>query len=354
MISSGVKIRELPSLRPHLLDGAIILWALVSAPFAVYMAVEAGRGWALTALLAGPVAATLRRHPAAAATALVVGASILRLSFVGFSGSDPIAVSQWAAERALSGLDPYAGHVYPSGTVYPYGPLGLLTYQAGVPGEFIGITATSVLLIWARAWLTLAFMNSWPQFLYTPVIGNNDYSVGFLLALAIVYLRLRPMVGMGLLATAIAVKPYAAAWFLPALGYVGFGAAAVVGIATSLVLWSPVLLLWGLPSFMDSIVALEQGKRPSAAVPSWAFADIPALRLLVVPLSALGVILRSWTAMALLGAAGFIAFLGFAPWAHHANLGAVLPIVGLVAEWRPQVRHATERSVPAISAVARA
>jgi hypothetical protein len=187
--------------------------------------------------------------------------------------------------------------------------------------------------------MTLAFFNAWPQFIYTAIIGDNDYSVGFVLLLAIVVMRHRPRLGMVLLAASIAIKPYGAAWLLPAFGYAGVSAAAV-GVIALVVLWSPVLLVWGIPSYLHA-VEVSAASRPIQArlFPSWTFADIPILRLLIVPFSVTGLFLRSWRAMALLGSAGFLAYIGFSAWSHASILAAVVPVIGLALEGQDQARR---------------
>ena len=319
-----------PSLRPRLLEGSIILWAIITMPLAVFMAVNTDRGWVLMAIAAGPVAWLCRRRPYVVAAVLVAGAMVLRLSFVGLTSSDPIAVSQLAAVRAVSGENPY-GVTYGDNNPYVYGPLGLLTYQAGIPGEVLATVATSAVLAWSGAWITLALFNAWPQFIYMPIIGNNDFSVGFLTLLALVLLRQRPLVGVGLLAVAIAIKPYAAAWAIPAAVFAGWGGAAVGAILT-LLLWAPVLLLWGVPSFLRSVTTAAALQSSLPGIPSWSFADLPVLRLLIVPFSLAAFAWRSWRAVLLLGSAGFVAFLGFAPAAPQPYLGLLLPILGLALE----------------------
>jgi hypothetical protein len=313
----------------------------VSLPLTLYLAIGTEKPWALVALAGGPAALILRRHPAAAAAALVAGASILRVAYAGSNEGDQMELSRLALERVLAGGDPYGGYVYQSGTPYTYGPLGLLTYQLGIPAEMMATIATSAILIWARAWMTLAFFNSWPLFIYTPSVAANDYSVGFLLTLALVVLASRPRIGMTLLALAIAVKPYAAAWFLPAIGYVGFGMAAGIGIAWSVLLWSPVWALWGVGSYLESVRGVEHYRGVfRGAMASWSV-DIPLLRALVIPFSLGGLVLRSWHTMAWLGTAGFLAFLGFSSWAHYAYFAAVVPLIGLTLEWRPREPQGT-------------
>lgn len=330
------------SIRPVLLEGAIVLWSLITAPFAVFMALNTERDWALIALAGGPLAFALRRRPYLAAATLVVGATVLRLSFIGLSSSDPIPVSLMAAERAFAGGNPYGASYGATELFYPYGPLGLLTYQAGIPGELLATVATSAILAWGGAWITLALFNGWFQFLYMASIGNNDYSVGFLTLLALVLLVARPRMGLVLLAAAIAVKPYAAAWAIPAAVFAGWGAA-LAGIATSLVLWGPVLFIWGIPSFAQSVLGAESSRASLGSVPSWAFADVPVLRLLVIPFSLAAFWWRTWRGVLLLGSLGFLAFLGFGPRAPQPYLAFLLPIVGMAIEsGRPARRSAQD------------
>ena len=79
----------------------IVLWSLVAVPFAIYMAVASGRTWVLLAIAGAPVAMLLRRRPYLAGAALIVAATILRLSWIGAASSDSIDVSQLAAGRAF-------------------------------------------------------------------------------------------------------------------------------------------------------------------------------------------------------------------------------------------------------------
>lgn len=333
-----LRFSHMPSIRQHLPMAAAILWSVVVAPIAVHVATAGGRWWALLALVAGPAAYVLRRRPVLAGATLVAGATILRVAFLGWSFSDPIETAYHASLRAFAGLDPYGGYIYTdgrAGAAYPYGPLGLVTYRLGIPGEMVAVIGTSAVLIWARAWLTLAFFNAWPQFLLSPAIGNNDYSVGLVLLASLVLLRRHPRVGVALLAAASAIKPYAAAWLLPAFGFVGLPTAAF-GLGGLLVAWYPVLFIWGMPSFLASLSWMEAGRATQAAMEhsSWAFADLPVVRLLAGPLALAGLLFRSWRATVLLGTAAFVVFLGFAPSAHAGYIAVIVPIVGIALEGR--------------------
>ena len=314
-----------------MLNGAIILWTLITTPFALYMASNTDRDWVLAALAGGPVAFALRRRPYLAAAAIVAGGMVLRLSFIGLSSGDPMVVSQLAGERAFGGANPYGIAYDPGDIYYAYGPLGLITYQAGIPGEVIATVATSAILAWGGAWMTLALFNGWFQLLYMAVIGNNDYSVGFVALLALVLLLFRPKLAMVLLAAAIAIKPYAAAWAIPAAIFAGW-TGAFIGAAVSLVLWAPVLFLWGVPSFLRSQLEAESARASLDFVPSWAIGNLPALRMLILPISLAAFWWRSWRGVLVLGALGFVAFLGFAERAPQPYLAFLLPIAGMAIE----------------------
>ena len=310
------------------------------------MASNTDRDWVLAALAGGPVAFALRRRPYLAAAAIVVGGMVLRLSFIGFSSGDPMVVSQLAAARALDGGNPYGVAYQPGDIYYAYGPLGLITYQAGIPGEVLATVGTSAVLAWGGAWITLALFNGWFQLVYMAVIGNNDYSVGFVALLALVLLQSRPRVAMALLAAAIAIKPYVATWALPAALFAGWSGA-VVGAVVSVALWSPVLFIWGVPSFLRSELEAEISRSSLRFVPSWSFADVPALRLLVVPFSLAAFWWRSWRGVLILGVLGFLAFLGFAERAPQPYLAFLLPIAGMALESTLPHRSSDHVATPA-------
>jgi len=197
------------------------------------------------------------------------------------------------------------------------------------------------LLAWARCWLTLAIFAALPPAVYYNVLGINDYSVGFLLALALVVMRRRRLLGVGLLAGAAAIKPYAAAWFLPAIGYTGIEGALVLA-ATSLALWAPVLFVWSPASYArstENVEHLRQAVGPSGTASG--AVDLPLLRWSAIPLEAIGLLARRWDHMVLTGALVFVVFLFFSPWTHWGYWIAVAPLIGLAIEWRtPSQRHA--------------
>jgi hypothetical protein len=166
-----------------------------------------------------------------------------------------------------------------------------------------------------------------------PVIGNNDFSVGFLTLLALVLLLRKPKLGLAFLAAAVAIKPYAAAWALPAALFAGWGAT-LIALIVSAVLWGPVILVWGIPSFLQSMVAAERLRTSLTQVPSWSFADLPVLRLLIAPITAAAFWFRSWRSVILIGSIAFLVFLGFAPRAPQPYIGYLLPILGMGVESR--------------------
>ena len=87
-------------------------------------------------------------------------------------------------------------------------------------------------LVACRSWLTLALYAGLPFAVFLTTTGVNDYSPGLLILSAMLLLRSRPVPGAAVLALAASVKPYAFAWFLPAIGFAGMSAAAVLIGAT--------------------------------------------------------------------------------------------------------------------------
>jgi hypothetical protein len=326
-------------------DIAAILYAASSALSAVTIGRFEGRGWVLGIFALVPIIATLRARPVLAGLAMIVGSIALRFAFGGAAHTDTLDIAQSAAARAFQGLNPYGvGYAssLPPGIPYPYGPVGLIWWLPGEPLEFLGAVGTLAVLLWARAWITLAVVASLlPSVLYT-LLGINDYSVGFVLISALVLLRFRPILGILALALAISIKPYAAAWALPAMGYAGLVPSALF-LGTSLLLWSPVLFWWGPDKFVQSMLAVEamKARAPSIAGSQAINAgaiNLPIVRWLAVPLEMASLpvsrALRSWRIMALSGCAVFVVFLFFSPWTHWGYWIAVGPVLGLALEGR--------------------
>jgi hypothetical protein len=325
--------RSLPLTR---LDLAIALFAGLACFTAIrYLADALGRPAALIALVTIPAALLLRSRPWYAAAAMIVGATILRIAHIGLFPTDPLESAYDAFGRILAGQNPYGEQS--DGPTYAYGPLGLLVFQLGIPGEIIAAAGTSIVLAWRRAWITLALFSSFPLLLFTASTGANDHTPTFLLSLGLVLLQAHPKLGAVLIACAVAVKPYAAAWVLPAVGIGGMPVLAV-GAATTAALWAP-LLVWGPASFLESLSVLEAGWLAAQRLhPSWGI-DVPVLRWLAVPLTTAGLFVRSWRGACLLGVAAFAVYLGFAPWANVAHFVPIVAVMGLALEGTSVLRR---------------
>lgn len=312
------------------LDVAIVLYAAAASLLAWGLATVHARPLALAAVAPALVALAFRARPVAAALSIAVSATALRIAYVGIGYSTQVDHARAAAARAFDGLSPY-GVLLPSATAppepYVYGPLGLLWWQPGVAIELIAAIAVTALLIGTGSWLTLAVYSGLPFSVYLTTTGVNDYSPGLLIAAALLIMRTRPALGAGLLGFAAAVKPYAAAWFLPAIGYGGWTVAVVLAGATAF-LWSP-LLLWGPGSYVRS-VQLSDTVHPVSANTL----NLPLLRWIALPLALLGLWVRRWDHAVLLGALVFVTYLFFDRWASLGYWLAVIPAAGMAIESR--------------------
>ena len=108
-----------------------------------------------------------------------------------------------------------------AGSPFPYGPLAVIWWVPGPIVEFAAALAIMGILVWQRAIATLAVFALWQASVRPQWMGINDYSPGLLILIAMLVLRSRPLVGAIYLAAAAALKPYAIAWFLPAIGFGG-------------------------------------------------------------------------------------------------------------------------------------
>jgi hypothetical protein len=203
----------------------------------------------------------------------------------------------------------------------------LIWWQPGVVVELLAAIAVTVLLIKTQSWLTLALYSGLPFSVYLTTTGVNDYSPGLLIAGGLLLLRKRRVVGAGLLAIAAAIKPYAFAWFLPAIGYGGWAVAATL-IALTAVLWSP-LIVWGPTSLIRSMQLHIAGHRTQENA-----LNVPILRLLAIPLSLAGLLVRRWEHAVLLGGAVFVVYLFMDRYASLGYLLAVIPAAGIAIEER--------------------
>ncbi len=272
----------------------------------------------------------LRRREAFAAMLLIGASVVLRMMWFHVGQADQVVVSQAALARVLEGSGPYGigyAETIPPGAPFPYGPLALLWWAPGPDIELVSAIGVLLVLWWERAWLTLAVFGSLSISVQMNTAGVNDYSPALLLLLAIVALRSRPIVGAALLAVAAALKPYAFAWFLPAIGYGGLSTAAVL-IGGTAILWSPLFLWWGGPAaFLRSAqLAASVHQVPEMAL------NVPPLRWIAVPIALLGLFVRTWEGAVLAGSAVFAAFLFFDRWASLGYWLALIPVVGLVFE----------------------
>jgi hypothetical protein len=320
-------------------DAAIIIFAVPSLLMAAGLAAAHGRP---LALLVVPVAAGLvflRSHPVAAGIAMLIGSTWLRLSYVGIGYSTQVDHARNAAERAFAGQSPY-GVLLPSATAppepYVYGPLALLWWQPGVVVEFVAAVSVMAILIGTRSWLTLALYAALPFSVYLTLTGVNDYSPGLLIAVGLLVMRRHRIAGALVLSIAAAIKPYAFAWFLPAVGYGGWPVAAAI-LSSSAALWSP-LAIWGPAGFLRSLeLAVHMDRNPANAL------NLPVLRWIAAPLALLGLLVRRWDHMVLIGATIFIAYLFLDRWASLGYWLGVLPIAGIALEQRLS-RHWRESS----------
>ena len=257
---------RLPFRRPDpLLAGEIDQPVLLALVVAIVLLIPVGTrpgGETLAAVAAVAavlfVASRWRVAPLALGVLLVVGVG-LRAGIETHFGSDVMDVIASAIRHVAIGDNPYGvGYTAsrPEGAPYAYGPLALLWYgplqNDGWQLEiFIGCVVLTLLALRGKL-LGLAIYATSPVLVAISGDGSNDTSGGFILLVAFIVARRRPVLGAVLLAAAVAFKPYAAAWAPAYMVWAGWGAIAAFG-AASLVLWSPVLFVWGIPSFLKSL-----------------------------------------------------------------------------------------------------
>jgi hypothetical protein len=295
---------------------------------------EMGAWWAVFALLAVPAAYLLRRRPRLAGLAIIAGAILLRVAVAGVWHADQVAVTQAAAQAALNGYNPY-GHGFaaavPPGAPFPYGPLALLVGLPGQIVEFAASIATMVLFVVTGSWVTLGFYAADSFTAHSAFQGVNDFTPGLLIAVGLLQLRNRPLLGGIVLGIAAAIKPYAFAWFPAVVGFAGVPA--LVGlIATSTVLWSP-LIIWGVDDYIKSVAMA----RAVHVIPN--ALNIPELRVLAIPIAIASLWTRKWEFVVAAGSIVFVIVLFFDHWASRGYWLAITPILGIAFEgWA--VRHA--------------
>lgn len=266
-----------------------------------------------------------------AAASIIATATFLQLGYIGIGYSDQIDLGRAGLERAVGGESPY-GVLYRNATggqnPLAYGPLAMLTALGGVPLELVASALLLGLIAWARTWLTLCVVAGFPPYIYHAATGLNDYSVSLILTGSLLALPYRPRLAMIGLAVAAAVKPYAAAWFFPAIGLSGLGAAAWL-VGASAILWTPVLF-WGVGSYVESLRLISLVTTPAG----WASNSIPLpwVRGLGIPIALSGLLARQWHVTVLIGSTAFAAVMFFGEWASLGYWVALLPITGIAVE----------------------
>jgi hypothetical protein len=302
----------------------IIVVALGESLLAAYLALYGGRPWAWAVLLTIPVALAWRAEPWKAASSIAVGSMFLRFAYIGTATDDQILVTHAALARVLTGLSPYGvGYTesIPSGSPFPYGPLALLWWIPGPAVELVAATGIMALLIHYRSWLALAAFCAFPPFVYLNATGVNDYSPALLIGLGL--MMLPRWQGAVALAAAAALKPYAFAWFLPAIGFGGMPILLAL-VGASAVLWAP-LLLWGPGTFLATVGITDRLHGAGTAV-----------RYLAIPASLAGLLWRSRSAMILTGCAAFALYLFTSGW---WSVGYLIPLVVALG-----VQHGTSKT----------
>jgi hypothetical protein len=231
------------------------------------------------AIMAGVLALALRWPVAPLAIAVLFVAGLgLRLAFMSHqgSGSDVLDVTAAAIRAVVSGQNPYGiGYEIsrPPGAPYAYGPLALVWYWPLVTDIRVVDLVMAGLVVAALAFrgklVGLAIYAMAPILIESAGDGSNDTSAGVLLLLTFVLARRRPVLGAVFLAATVAFKPYAAAWVPAFLLWGGWSTVAAFAVA-SVVLWSPVIFVWGIPSFLTSLDLANKVHHD----PGWSFGQL--------------------------------------------------------------------------------
>lgn len=259
------------------MDRPVTLALVVAAVLAVQPGLPGPEALGAFAAIVAVLLLSLRVRvaPLAIAVLLAIGVA-LRAAVTTHWGSDVLDVTGAAIRQALGGGNPY-GIGYdvsrPPGAPFPYGPLALLWYApvqaAGWQLELVVSCVVLTLLAIRGRLLGLAIYALGPTLIATASDGSNDTSVGLVLLAAFAVAARRPVGGALLLAIAVALKPYAAAW-APAFLLWGGWTVAATFVGASLVLWSPVLLVWGVGSFLRSL----DGAGAVHVVPYWSLGQL--------------------------------------------------------------------------------
>lgn len=334
----GLRNQTLLSSTTWRLLAGLTIFVVLAIPKATTLASsDFDRPWALAVLIVVPLAVAFIRRPIIAGSVIAACSLLLQLAHIGWGYADQHDLSRAAWSVAIRGESPYGVAVQDGGMMYSYGPLAMVTAHGGVVLEWIAAAGILALLIHARAWVALGVVAGLPPFVGLAMSGVNDYVPGFLVTAGLLGLLWRPRWGVVLLALAAAVKPYALAWFLPAIGFAGLSAAAWL-VTASVVLWSPVLL-WGLPAWLSSM-RYVWGVADGAPGPTNSL-GVPWLRWLGPPISTLGLLVRRWEYAVLLGSGGFVFAMFSGTWASLGYWIVVVPITGIAIERIIQARLTT-------------
>ena len=184
--------------------------------------------------------------------------------------------------------------------------------------------------------LGLAIYAVTPAFVVAAGDGSNDTTAGLLILVALLAAVRVPLLGAGLLALAVAFKPYALAWLPGLVGFAGFGPL-LVFLGASVALWLPALLAWGPGSLLWSFreaEALHERPYYSLAYALGSSDDVPKeawglLRLVagVAAATLSFVFARSAAALIIGGSLVFAATLFLGWWGTFAYLSAVAPVI---------------------------
>ena len=191
----------------------------------------------------------------------------LRWAMSNLESSDVADVTTAAIRTVLGGVDPYGiGYAAsrPVGASFPYGPVALLWYFPIFrdPTQIESLISLALLgFFGVRAALGrplgLVVFALAPPLVLASVDGSNDTSAGLLILVALALAAKRPVVGAAALAVAVAFKPYALAWLPPLALWAGIPVV-ISFAAASLVVWSPVLFIWGADKYLKSLAMAQQ------------------------------------------------------------------------------------------------
>jgi len=275
--------------------------------------------------------------------ALLFAGIDLRLTLVGSTYSDVAVVTRAAIERVLDGGNPYGvGYAVsrPPGSPFAYGPLALLWYLPWHdPGDIDLVVSIGILvvLIVRGHLLGAAIYASAPVLQIIAGDGSNDTSAGLLILFALVALPRAPRAAAALLGVAFAFKPYALAWALPLLAWVGVSAILPLLIGAGL-FWLPALIAWGPAAIVASLARsqhVDVDPWYSLGLALTRFGDpiprevLDLLRYVVGAVATVAVLLtaRSLRGVIVGGILIFLATLYTGYWSTFAYFSAIAPVI---------------------------